>query len=82
MIDYEPEPTHYTAYFTQNLRGEPSRSQRAVCGVYISPNEHTNEPSCPQCIAYLQQEAEDEPAIADALGLQLENGIYVPKDQC
>ena len=79
-VDYEPELTHYTAYFTQNLRGATSQSQKAVCGAYILPTEHTSEPTCPQCLAYLQAEAEDEQAIADALGVTLENGMYVPKE--
>ena len=71
--------THYIGCFTQTLRGLTSLRQRAVCGVYVDRGEHTTEPTCPACLAYLQKEADDEPAIADALGLELKDGIWLDK---
>lgn len=52
----EEEATHYLPVFTQ----QRARTQRAVCGVYVAPKEHSSEPTCPDCRAYLErQEAED-----------------------
>jgi hypothetical protein len=44
-----PEPTHYCDW------DEPGRDRvRALCGVRIRRIEHSNEPTCPQCLAGLE----------------------------
>lgn len=58
--------SHYIAYFTversaaYNPNGEPSRQLRAVCGEWIDYTDHTAEPTCPACVAWLEKEAADD----------------------
>ena len=42
--------THYLPYFTQYL----FHQQRAACGLFIEETDHSPEPSCPQCLAWIQ----------------------------
>lgn len=48
--------THYILPFT-STRG---REQRTACGVWVTWDQHTVEPECPQCRAWL--EADDAEA--------------------
>lgn len=43
-------PTHYAPYFTERN----GHKQLTVCGEWIRPTEHSTEPTCPTCQAYLQ----------------------------
>ena len=52
--------THYVPYFTQNLRGATARHQVAVCGAFVTPEDHSAEPACETCVAWLQKDAEDD----------------------
>lgn len=45
--------THYIPYFTT----ENGRKRSTVCGLFIDCRDHTAEPTCPDCQAWLQQEA-------------------------
>lgn len=45
--------THYAAAFTR-VRGD---RQQAVCGAWISAEEHSTEPNCEPCLDYLTAEA-------------------------
>ena len=53
--------THYLPYFTQYQRDR----QRAVCGAFITEKDHSAEPSCPQCLAWIQQDTIDTLALVD-----------------
>ncbi len=46
--------THYIPYFTMR---QGARSQYAVCGIYVEVKAHNNEPTCPECQAWLEQDA-------------------------
>ena len=54
--------THYLPYFTQYRLHQ----QRAACGVFIEEKDHSPEPSCPQCLAWIQQGLKDTEAIVMA----------------
>jgi len=45
--------THYVPSFT-TING---RKRRTVCGVWVNVDEHSAEPTCPECQAWLAQEA-------------------------
>lgn len=45
--------THYIPYFTRT----DGRVQRAVCGEMIHAVDHTPEPTCPQCKAWIDADA-------------------------
>ena len=48
--------THYLPFFT---KPHPNLSdQRAVCGNYVDPMLHSTEPTCTECLVWLQQDAE------------------------
>ena len=55
--------SHYLAYFTVersaavNPSGRPSRWLQAVCGALVREQDHTISPTCPTCLAWLEQEA-------------------------
>lgn len=50
--------THYVPFFA-----EPhARYRTAVCGAHVFMSEHSAEPSCPKCLAWL--EADDAEAKA------------------
>jgi hypothetical protein len=74
--------THYIPFFAVEssvFRGQPAKTLQAVCGTYIAKTAHTNEPSCPVCQRWLEQDAADTAETAEALGLTLENGVLVPR---
>jgi len=48
--------SHYLPWFTTHKNG---RLQQTACGIYISRDNHTAEPTCPQCAAWLVRDAED-----------------------
>lgn len=59
--------SHYVPFFTiersgaYNRGGKPSRYLRAACGELVSyPKDHSAEPTCPQCVAWLEKEAVDD----------------------
>lgn len=47
--------THYIPVFTQ-FNG---RLQKAACGYWLNPREHSAEPTCPTCLRYVQLEASE-----------------------
>lgn len=52
--------THYIPYFCR----ENGRQREAVCGHWVTPPEHSAEPTCADCARWLLQEA-DETKTAD-----------------
>lgn len=44
--------SHYVPYFTV----QRNRWLRAACGVFVGRDEHTPEPTCPRCQAWLEAE--------------------------
>lgn len=48
--------THYLPYFCR----ENGPKRQAACNAWILPREHDSEPSCPDCAAYVLQEAADD----------------------
>ena len=50
--------THYLPAFTTYRLSR----QRAVCGAFIAPAQHSTEPSCAACVAWL--EADDKVVLA------------------
>jgi hypothetical protein len=46
-------PTHYIPMFTARA----GRLQQAACGEYAGSSEHSTEPTCPTCRAYLEADA-------------------------
>ncbi len=55
--DWEPEAdlTHYIPAFTV-FRGREQRLQYAACGTVVSASEHSTEPTCPDCMAYVESD--------------------------
>jgi hypothetical protein len=45
--------THYIPYFTR----ADGKVQRAVCGEMIHAVDHTSDPTCPQCKAWIDADA-------------------------
>lgn len=56
--------THWIPPFTR-ING---RKQEASCGAWVTARDHSNEPSCPACAAYLQQDASDTRKAVDVFG--------------
>lgn len=56
--------THYLPPFTR-ING---RQQEAACGAWIAVREHSIEPTCPRCLAYLQQDAADTRTADEVFG--------------
>ena len=54
------EPTHYLPAFT-SLR---QRVQLAVCGRAINPEQHSTEPTCPKCHAWLEADEAEARSLA------------------
>lgn len=44
--------THYISYFCR----ENGRKREAVCGAWVTPGEHSAEPTCADCAHWLLQE--------------------------
>ncbi len=74
--DVEPsaDPTHYVTAATAersaayNRHGKASRRLQAACGAWVNyPREHAAEPTCDQCLAFLEQEAAADADISAAL---------------
>lgn len=82
-----PSLTHYIAYFTveeaalqyRDRRVPRQARLRTVCGAWLNKDAHTTEPTCPTCRAWLEQEADDTVETARGLGLELKDGLLVPK---
>lgn len=59
--------THYSPFLCERQRG----MEKAVCGAWIDPRcDHSTEPTCPTCKAYLLAEpktADEAAAEADRL---------------
>lgn len=55
--------THYIPAFT----ARNGHDQQAACGRWVRATEHTAEPSCPNCRAYLEQDAEDDTKTAEEM---------------
>ncbi len=69
--------THYIPYFTR----EYGRQRETVCGAHVLPSEHSTEPNCPACRAWLVQDAADEAETMRSLGLVYRDGCIVPGGQ-
>ncbi len=76
----EPDDTHYIVAFAPIFRGKAPRRQQAACGTYVETSRHSNEPTCDQCAAWLEQEAESEAETFASLGYVQVNGFWVPKE--
>ena len=55
--------THYIGAFTTLYRGQ----QTAICGETVDQRQHSPEPTCAACLAYLLAEAHEDEATAAAL---------------
>ena len=53
--------THYAPAFTR-IKGV---RQQAACGLFILPSQHSAEPGCPVCQAYVLQEADLDHAMEE-----------------
>ena len=53
--------THYIPAYTERRL---SRLQRAVCGVWIREQDHSAEPACAQCAAWLDADSREAAALA------------------
>ncbi len=51
-FDPEPDQTHYIPAFTV-FRGHTQRRQQAACGSFVSKDDFSSEPTCPECLAYV-----------------------------
>lgn len=51
----EPHPTHYIPAFTV-FRGREQHVQHAACGQFVSASEHSTEPTCAECLAYVESD--------------------------
>lgn len=64
--DWKPKgnglmPTHYCPMFTERQR----HMEKAVCGAWVDPRcDHSTEPTCPTCKAYLLAEPQTPEAAA------------------
>ena len=56
--------THYIPAFTR----QNGRTQQAACLLYIRPSEHSNEPTCPECAAWLAADVADPRTGEDVFG--------------
>lgn len=46
--------THYIPYFTKPVGSK----RRAACGELVERKQHSTEPACVDCVAYLERDAE------------------------
>ena len=58
--------SHYVPAYTE-VNG---RHQKAACGAWVTPREHSSEPDCDACHAYLLAEADTYAETARALGVE------------
>jgi hypothetical protein len=56
--------SHYIPPFTR-INGP---KQETVCGTWIRPSEHSNEPTCPACLRWLEQDAADTRTAEELFG--------------
>lgn len=56
--------THWIPPFTSKVGGR----QQAVCGDFVMLAEHSNEPTCSRCKAYVEAEASDTRTAEDVFG--------------
>lgn len=56
----EQSLTHYLPYFTERRRG----ALLAVCGASVAWDEHSPEPTCPQCAAWIDADEKEAAALA------------------
>ena len=56
--------THYIPAFTR----ENGRQREAACGAWVRRAEHSCEPSCPTCKAYLESETADTRTAEEVFG--------------
>jgi hypothetical protein len=56
--------THYIPPYTR-VNG---RKQETVCGTWITAREHSKEPTCPACAAWLEQDAQDTRTAEEMFG--------------
>lgn len=60
--------THYLAAFVTVSRDRAARIQQAVCGAFIGPGDHSREPECSTCAAWLAQDTTDDRSGEDLFG--------------
>ncbi len=76
--------THYVPFFTIQMsvfRGRPASRQQAACGEHVDAGEHSTEPDCQACAAWLQQEYAEEAETFLELGYeQIQPGVWAPKE--
>lgn len=68
--------THYLPYF---MVKQGDTVAYAICGTVIDTREHTNEPTCPTCKAYVEAEANDTRTVEDVFGTS-DPSTLVPSD--
>lgn len=67
--------TCYIPYFTREL----GRYRETACQRWVMPSEHTNDPTCPGCREYVEQEARDDARTAeDVFGSDADVRHYGP----
>lgn len=54
--------SHYVAFYCRTRGRGRYLEERAVCGAWIAPSEHTVEPTCDACQRWLEQDAKDAAA--------------------
>ncbi len=69
--------SHYICAYTRTN----GRKQETACQTWAEAREHSAEPTCPLCAAWLQQDAEEAEQVAASFGLEIVNGFLVPKEQ-
>ena len=55
--------THYITFFTVSRHGR----EWAACGQWVTPKQHSVEPTCAACVAYVLADAKDYEETAEAL---------------
>jgi uncharacterized paraquat-inducible protein A len=60
--------SHYLPAFTTRRQ----RVQMAACGTFINPEEHSQEPTCARCKAWLDADTEEAAALAKLWDLEAE----------
>ena len=58
--------SHYVPAYTEINGGR----EKAACGALVTPREHSTEPDCDACQAYLSAEADTYEETARALGVE------------
>lgn len=60
-------PSLYTHYIPSAYRVQ-AQTQRTACCKYISPSQHSNNPTCPTCRRAMEEENRNDEADFRAMG--------------